>query len=261
MTAATEDKRFANTLARGLNVLRAFRPTDDGLGNLEISQRTGIPKPTVSRLTYTLCALGYLTHAGLRGLYKLGPAALALGNIAGASFPFVSSASPIMQVQADETQTLTGLALYDEGKMLITKTWHPAGPPTRWLSVGYRAPILQSSSGRAYVGALDEEEFELFCENLPSSLALQKDEFCVVRREVQQELMESGFTACKGDQRFNSTINVIAGAFRPPGFSGPVAFFCGVSKGEPTYQSLDLATGPALVKAIEQLKHVSGGYY
>ncbi len=41
-----KDRRFATTLARGLSVLRAFRPSDDGLDNAEISDRTGLPKST-----------------------------------------------------------------------------------------------------------------------------------------------------------------------------------------------------------------------
>lgn len=57
------DRRFATTLARGLSVLRAFRPSNDGLGNAEIAERTGLPRSTVSRLTFTLQTLGYLTHA------------------------------------------------------------------------------------------------------------------------------------------------------------------------------------------------------
>jgi len=41
-------------------VLRCFTPLEPLLGNKEISVRTGLPKPTVSRLTYTLTKLGYL---------------------------------------------------------------------------------------------------------------------------------------------------------------------------------------------------------
>jgi len=41
-------------------VLRAFQPNDGLLGNQEIAARTNLPKPTVSRLTYTLTKLGYL---------------------------------------------------------------------------------------------------------------------------------------------------------------------------------------------------------
>src|SRR5687767_15616748 len=56
------DRQFATTLARGLEVLRCFTPLEPMLGNKEISVRTGLPKPTVSRLTYTLTKLGYLRH-------------------------------------------------------------------------------------------------------------------------------------------------------------------------------------------------------
>ncbi len=54
------DRKFVVALARGLDVLRCFRARDGFLTNQEIAERTGLPKPTVTRLTYTLCQLGYL---------------------------------------------------------------------------------------------------------------------------------------------------------------------------------------------------------
>ena len=53
------DRNFVVALSRGLDVLRAFHPNDGLLGNQEIAARTNLPKPTVSRLTYTLAQLGY----------------------------------------------------------------------------------------------------------------------------------------------------------------------------------------------------------
>ena len=125
----TTDRRFATTLARGLMVLRAFRASDDGLGNAEIAERTGIPKSTVSRLTFTLQTLGYLTHARRHDRYRPGPALLALGNVAQASISFVDLAGPIMQRLADETGTLSLLLVRDEIKLLIVKTCAPGGCP------------------------------------------------------------------------------------------------------------------------------------
>ena len=61
-----KDRQFANTLARGLEVLRCFRVGDALLGNKEIAQRTGLPKATVSRLTHTLIELGYAAALGKR---------------------------------------------------------------------------------------------------------------------------------------------------------------------------------------------------
>src|SRR5688500_13806489 len=73
------DRKFVVALARGLEVLRVFTPSDGLLGNQEISARTGLPKATVTRLTYTLTLLGYLSHIERLGKYQLAPAALALG--------------------------------------------------------------------------------------------------------------------------------------------------------------------------------------
>jgi hypothetical protein len=67
------DRKFVVALARGLEVLRAFRADDGFLGNLEIAERTGLPKPTVTRLTYTLCELGYLAQVPRLGKYRLAP--------------------------------------------------------------------------------------------------------------------------------------------------------------------------------------------
>lgn len=42
---------FVTALARGLDVLGAFRSGDRSLGNPELAERTGLPKPTISRIT------------------------------------------------------------------------------------------------------------------------------------------------------------------------------------------------------------------
>jgi hypothetical protein len=73
--APKEDRPFVTALARGLELLGAFRPDDRVLGNLELATRTALPKSTVSRLTYTLTRLGYLEPAqdGSGGAgYRLG---------------------------------------------------------------------------------------------------------------------------------------------------------------------------------------------
>ena len=54
------DPSFATTLAHGLDVLAAFRNNPGPLSNAELAAHTGLSRPTVSRLTYTLAQLGYL---------------------------------------------------------------------------------------------------------------------------------------------------------------------------------------------------------
>lgn len=79
----TTDRQFATTLQRGLLVLACFDVRQPFLTNKEISARTGIPSPTVSRLTYTLTLMGYLKHhrhLGKYGKYELGNAVLSLAH-------------------------------------------------------------------------------------------------------------------------------------------------------------------------------------
>ena len=58
--ANDKDRNFVTALARGLDILRCFGPSDEYLGNAELAKRTSIPRPTVSRMTATLTQLGYL---------------------------------------------------------------------------------------------------------------------------------------------------------------------------------------------------------
>src|SRR6202035_1118272 len=57
------DPSFATTLAHGLDVLAAFRNSSGPLSNGDLASHTGLSRPTVSRLTYTLAQLGYLKRS------------------------------------------------------------------------------------------------------------------------------------------------------------------------------------------------------
>ena len=65
------DPRFNTALARGLDILRSFRQGEAYLGNADLAERTGVPKATVSRLTFTLAELGYLKYKDLLPVAKL----------------------------------------------------------------------------------------------------------------------------------------------------------------------------------------------
>jgi DNA-binding IclR family transcriptional regulator len=47
-------------VSRAFDVLRCFEGHEARLGNLEISNRCGLPRSTVSRLTHTLTRMGSL---------------------------------------------------------------------------------------------------------------------------------------------------------------------------------------------------------
>src|SRR4051812_40120732 len=70
--ASAPDRKSVGALRRGLDVLRCFGPRDRWLANQEIAARTGLARPTVSRLAYTLTQLGFLRHSVSPRRYALG---------------------------------------------------------------------------------------------------------------------------------------------------------------------------------------------
>src|SRR4051812_17140833 len=81
------------SLERGIEILRAFRPGSDLLGNGEIAERTGLSNATVTRLTQTLVGMGMLQQEPLRRGYRLAPAVLSLAHA-------MRSGSAVLQIAA-----------------------------------------------------------------------------------------------------------------------------------------------------------------
>ena len=69
-----------SALERGISVLRCFDEKSSLLSNQQLSQLTGIPKPTMTRLTATLLNLGLMRQDAARESYMLGPGVMPLAR-------------------------------------------------------------------------------------------------------------------------------------------------------------------------------------
>ena len=154
-----KDRRVVTALARGLAILRAFESSSDRLGNGEIAQRTGLPKPTVSRLTYTLTQLGYLSYFEEREQYALGSAVMALGMAFFRANSFPQTARPFLQSLADEVQCVVALFQRDGLDCVVVKLFTGATQNIAvQLTVGSRVPIDGAITGMAMIAALPVQE-------------------------------------------------------------------------------------------------------
>lgn len=152
------DRQFATTLARGLEILRCFTPTQPILGNRELSDRTGLPKPTVSRFTYTLSRLGYLRTDRSSGKYELGTAVLTL------SYPLLANISVRQFVRlpmrrlADEIGGSVSLGMRDRLSIVYVETSRSNSIQSHQLSdIGMSHPIIATANGRAYLAGCTPE--------------------------------------------------------------------------------------------------------
>ncbi len=150
------------SLLRGLEILRAFRPGSDVLGNAEIAERTGLPKSTVSRLTGTLLQAGFLFYSPRKQGYSLGVGVLSLSHALRSGSALLQSARSPMLVEARRLRVNIGLALADRDEMVYLETLRFAGNSSlRQVVSGQRVPMALTSLGRAYLSTLTPSEKRL----------------------------------------------------------------------------------------------------
>ena len=156
---------LVNSVVRAFSILRCFehgRGHGDGryLGNQDIARRTRLPKATVSRLTQTLAALGYLEYSPSLEKYALGPAVLGLGHAYMAGHDVIDIAQPLMQELADYTQAAVMLAVPEGLRMLLLEVCQGDAMFNLRLEKGSRVPHGTTALGRADLAARPREVFE-----------------------------------------------------------------------------------------------------
>lgn len=152
------DRYFAISLARGLAVLRCFTPISMTLGNKELATATGLPKSTVSRITYTLTTLGYLRHNVRIGKYQLGPAVLCLSYPLLVSMTVRSVAYPFMEALAEYSGGAVSLAVRDRLSIVIAETCCRGDVLRSLPDAGASMPIAKSATGYALLAACAPSE-------------------------------------------------------------------------------------------------------
>jgi len=256
----TGDRQFVAALARGLAILRCFRLGDRYLGNQEIAKRAGLPKPTVSRLTYTLTRMGFLQHSPTREEYALGPGVLVLGHAFLASMKVREVARPMMQELADFAQATVTLAENDASRMVIVEICHGSPTYRLRLEVGERVPHNTTALGRAYVAALTDSERNPWLEQLRRELPSDRAVPVVEGIErSQREYEKFGFVFSCGDwspETFAVGVPLVsADRARVLGLScsGPVF--------DMTRKRLTTEIGPRIVQLRDQIYQAVQGFF
>ena len=152
-----KDRKFVEALSRGLDVLRAFSQGSVILGNQDIARITNLPKPTVSRMTYTLTKLGYLSYNKQLEKYQLSSGVLALGYAYVSNLKVRQLAKPYMDEFARQTNMSVGLTCRDRLHMIYVENRLPPEASLLRMDIGLKLPMATTSAGRAYYCAIAEK--------------------------------------------------------------------------------------------------------
>jgi DNA-binding IclR family transcriptional regulator len=239
------DRKFVTALARGLDILRAFQSRTGPMSNKELSEVTGIPKPTISRLTYTLVELGYLIQATRNGKYELSPGILSLG------YPLLSGLR-VRHVAHDHMAELAkiggctvALAARDHISMVFVDEYCGNSSTTLRVDVGARIEIARSAIGRAYLAGLGLERRNALFEELESHYGSEWKELKHRIDLCIQQVDERGFCIVDREWR-NDTRTVAAPLVSQDGLT-VMAMSCGGPTFSVTTEALEEDIGPRLV--------------
>jgi DNA-binding IclR family transcriptional regulator len=254
---AAPDRSFVVALSRGLDVLRAFRPNDGLLGNQEIAARTNLPKPTVSRLTYTLTKLGYLTPVARFEKYQLAPSAMALGYAALANLGVRHLSEPFREEVMRATGGAVAVGGRDRHSMIYFGQSRNGLTLNVQLDVGSRIPIATTAMGRAYIWALSDEERIALLRDLRGHYGSR---FARLRDGIEragETIAKHGFAISAGE--WQDDVHAVGVALRLNDGTGPYAFNCGAPAFRFTEDRLRNDIGPRLVSMVRNIEAALGG--
>ncbi|HRO58389.1 MAG TPA: IclR family transcriptional regulator [Burkholderiaceae bacterium] len=243
-------------MARGLDLLRAFGPGGERLGNAELARRTGLPRATVSRLTDTLVRLGYLRHDPGAEKYALGPGVLMLGYGYLATTGVVELARPLMQALAEETGCGVALGIADRHQMVYLEVCQADGPLLMRLERGARLPIARSAMGRAWLAGLVDVDRRRALRRLEAHYGAEWTGIEPRLRAAFDDYREHGWCASEGE--WEAGISAVAAPVGLGTATESMAVNCGGASRSMPRRALERSYGPrvrelatAIAAAIE----------
>jgi DNA-binding IclR family transcriptional regulator len=237
------DPSFATTLAHGLDLLAAFRNNPGPLSNAELAAHSGLSRPTVSRLTYTLAQLGYLKR-DTKGFV------LGLGVLA-AAYPVLSAlkvrqlARPLMRDFAAYAGGTVSIAMPFGLDFIYVETLRTTDAVPHLPDVGFTGALSTTAVGRALLSLYTREELDGYVARVKAEQPQDAD-YVLKRTLPDIELCrERGFAVSLGEWR-REIFGVAAPLYRTP--SGDcLSVNCGIPSFRFSAEQIERECGPRIL--------------
>jgi IclR family pca regulon transcriptional regulator len=152
------DPNFMASLARGLQVIRAFSEFRRNLTISQVSQATGIPRAAARRCLYTLKVLGYVDEVDRR--FTLRPQVLTLGHAYLSSTPLAIVAQPYLDDVSRRVQESCSAAILDGDDIVYICRSAEKRILSISLLVGTRLPAYCTALGQVLLAHLPADQLE-----------------------------------------------------------------------------------------------------
>jgi IclR family pca regulon transcriptional regulator len=149
---------FIEALARGLDVIRAFRPRQPVMSLAAVANASELARPTARRVLLTLEQMGYVR--AVRGGYELTPRVLDLGMSYVLSHNLWEIARPHMEDLVARTHESSSIAQLDGSDIVYVARVAVPKIVTLAVTIGTRFPAMPTSLGKVLLAALSPAEAE-----------------------------------------------------------------------------------------------------
>jgi DNA-binding IclR family transcriptional regulator len=245
------DPSFATTLAHGLDVLAAFRNSSGPLSNADLAVRTGLSRPTVSRLTYTLAQLGYLKRDA-KGRFELG-----LGVLA-AAYPMLSAlkvrqlARPLMRDFAAYAGGTVSIAMPFGLDFIYVETLRTTDAVPHVPDVGFTGTLATTAVGRALLSLFTPDELQRYVQTVKAE---RPDELAYVQERTLPDVelcKERGFAVSIGEWR-REIFGVAAPLYRTP-TGDCLSVNCGIPSFRFSAEQIERESGPRILGLARSIR-------
>ncbi|MCP3469319.1 helix-turn-helix domain-containing protein [Bradyrhizobium sp. CCGUVB1N3] len=233
-------------VSRAFDVLRCFESHEARLGNLEISNRCGLPRSTVSRLTHTLTRMGQLVYLPRDQKYRIGPSAVAMS----ASMMKGAQLRNLIRLRlediAEQLPGTVGFVIPDRFHLVYLEFARSASALGLHEGTGSRIAMASTAAGAAYTAALQPEIGDALVAEMereaPEAARLLKP-----RIEANREfLREHGYVVACG--LWSPHINGVAVPMWSPQYQTVVVVTIGLLAAMYDEERLHSEVGPLMVK-------------
>lgn len=154
------DPNFMTSIARGIEVIRAFSDTHTGMTSAAVSKRTGLSRAVARRCLYTLSEMGYVRQS--EDGYYLEPKVLSLSQIYFTSSPLPTLAQDYLDRIKNEIDETCSLAILDGEDIVYIARAVARRLLSVSLSIGSRLPAYCTSLGRILLAFLPPENLDTY---------------------------------------------------------------------------------------------------
>lgn len=187
---AASEGDVIQVVSRAFDVLRCFDGQEARLGNLEISNRCGLPRSTVSRLTHTLTRMGQLVYLPRDQKYRIGPSAVAMSTSMMKGLQLRNLVRQRLQDVAEQLPGTVGFVIPDRFHLVYIEFARAANALGLHEVTGNRISMASTAAGHAYTAALDPAEFDALITEMerehPESAKLLKPRIETNRRFLRE---------------------------------------------------------------------------